>query len=495
MVWLRWVFLSWVFVAVDGHIVNRVFVMHRRVLSVYACVLFIGCAGVGGCERPSAPQPPPPPSVETPKAVEVPKAAAALRSGPMLGYNTQREVLVWAQLSGEGAVQVRYWKQGDSADQGQISAPVNAAAQEDFVTKITLSDLQPGTRYDYDILIDGQAQARPYALTFQTQPLWQWRTDPPALKVAFGSCHYANDPPFDRPGKAWGEGFGIFDQILSQKPDLMLWLGDNVYLREVDWTSAHGIASRHAWNREQQPLQALLASVHHLAIWDDHDFGPNDSDRSFILRDESLALFKRYWGNQTYGRGEAPGVYGQFSWGDVDFFLLDNRYHRAPVNAPDTAEKHLLGPVQMQWLIDSLTASRATFKVIVSGGQVLNPLVVYENWTRHATERQQLLDALRDRQITGVVFLSGDRHHGELIRLDREGLYSLYDFTSSPLTAGVGSGDPENAARVPGTLVLARHFGLLSFEGAKDARTLTMKALDAEGKTLWAHTLRAADLR
>ena len=89
------------------------------------------------------------------------------------------------------------------------------------------------------------------------------------------------------------------------------------------------------------------------------------------------------------------------------------------------------------------------------------------------------------------------------MRLDRPGTYPLYEFTSSPLTAGASTSalDPaspefENPLRVPGTLVAGeRNFGTLSVSGPRADRTLTMRALDPEGAVLWERSVRAADLR
>jgi phosphodiesterase/alkaline phosphatase D-like protein len=60
---------------------------------------------------------------------------------------------------------------------------------------------------------------------------------PRDFRVAFGSCAYVNDPPFDRssrPSGPYGGGYAIFDSIARMKPDMMLWLGDNIYLRDAD---------------------------------------------------------------------------------------------------------------------------------------------------------------------------------------------------------------------------------------------------------------------
>ena len=224
--------------------------------------------------------------------------------------------------------------------------------------------------------------------------------------MAIGSCAYFNLDEQDH----YGGGYEIFEQIRQQSPDLMLWLGDNLYLGPEDWSSAEGIYRRYSAQRAHPSLQPLLASVHHYAIWDDHDYGPNDANRSYPLKGVSLDAFQRFWANPNYGLPDLPGIFGTFSWSDVDFFLLDDRTYRAPGNAPDSVDKPLLGRGQVQWLLDALAASRATFKVVAVGSQVLNPFDRFEGYAQHAKERDSLLKGIKDYGIEGVIFLSGDRH-------------------------------------------------------------------------------------
>ena len=427
-------------------------------------------------------------------------ARATLVAGPMLADVTHRSARVWVQTSRSADVRVTATPAEGDAPPAVVGATVTGS---DGAGTVLLAGLMPGTTYDYAVQIDG-ADGTPTAYPTQlvTQPLWQWRTDPPAFTVAFGSCHYANDPAFDRPGRPYGGPTAIFETIRQQRPDLMLWLGDNVYLREVDWWSASGIDYRYAHMRAEPDLQPLLAAVPHYATWDDHDYGPNDSDRSYVLKDAAFDTFGRYWPGETRGLPGLPGVFTQFQWADVEFFLLDDRYHRAPNDAPPS-DQTILGAGQLQWLLDALTSSRAPFKVVAMGGQVLNPVPVFETYAAVApAERQRLLDEITARGIDGVVFLSGDRHHTELLRLDRAGTYPLYEFTSSPLTAGAStyalredSPERDNPLRVDGTLVAGdRNFGTLTVEGPRTDRTMTMRTFDAEGTLRWEHRVRARDL-
>jgi alkaline phosphatase D len=153
----------------------------------------------------------------------------------------------------------------------------------------------------------------------------------------------------------------------------------------------------------------------------------------------------------------------------------------------------------MRWLQHSLSYSRAPFKVIVNGSQVLNSNARDECFAHYVREQRELVDWIVQNRIRGVLFLSGDRHESELLRVTPDGFYPLYDFTSSPLTAGLTNPMPKeeenNPLRIPGTLVNDLHsFGVLKFSGACNERTLEMQVVDREGRERWTRTVRASEL-
>jgi alkaline phosphatase D len=372
-----------------------------------------------------------------------------------------------------------------------------ALEEQDFAVSLRLANLEPGTRYRYRVLADGEPTGM--SGDFRTQPLWEWRTDPPEASIAIGSCAYVNDGRFDRPGTPFGASFEIFDTIAAQRPDVMLWLGDNVYFRQPEWTSLEGMSARYRAYRQLPALQRLWRSTAHVAIWDDHDYGPNDGDASFVMKGAALEAFRRYWPNPTHGVPGIPGIFTQLRVADADFFLLDDRWYRYPNRYPNVPEKALLGAQQFEWLKQALLTSNATFKVVAMGTQFWNRVSCFETWQNYPDEQQKLRDWLREQRIAGVVFLSGDRHFSELLRLPREGTYPLYEFTSSPLTAGVVTNPDEqersNPDLVPDTMVTQRNFGMLRLAGPKGNRTLAFESYDAAGTLLWRKVLAAAELR
>ncbi len=418
-----------------------------------------------------------------------------LQSGPMVGYSTMREVLLWAQTKTDAEVHFEYFDKENPKERFKTKKQ-RTQSHTGFVAKLIADQVLPGKTYTYELYIDGSKIDRNYPMEFQTQELWQWRTDPPEVRFALGSCNYVNEERFDRPGKPYGSDFEIFDAIHQKKPDFMLWMGDNTYLREADWNSRTGFLHRYTHTRSLPELQPLLASTHHYAIWDDHDYGPNDSDGSFWLKTTASEIFRLFWGNPNYDVIGQGGITGTFQWADLDFFLLDNRYFRTS-NSNFATEREMLGKTQIDWLINALASSRATFKFVVVGGQVISTEAMHENYATFPEERGYLLQKIREAKIEGVVFLDGDRHHTGLSRMkESDRVYPLYDLTCSSLTAGAYPNKEElNQYRLEETLFGEHNFGILKVSGPRTERVLNMTIFDKEGKEVWTKDIHAKDLK
>jgi len=271
-----------------------------------------------------------------------------------------------------------------------------------------------------------------------------------------------------------------------------LWLGDSWYTREVDFFTSWGMAYRVSRDRRMKVVQKFMSAMPHYFIWDDHDYGPNNAGKSFVFKNESREVFKNYTLNPSYGE-DGKGIYTKMSYGDVDFFLTDNRYFRSDDKLVDSIDgkpntaKTYFGSMQMEWLKNALLFSSSPFKIIASGSQVLNPVSTAESLRDYSYEYHELMNFITAHKITGVIFLTGDRHHSEVIKLERPTAYTLYDITISPLTASVGAlrgGEINNPARLPNTLVEAQNFGNISVTGPKDNRVLKVEFIGIKGDKL-----------
>jgi alkaline phosphatase D len=417
---------------------------------------------------------------------------AQIKSGPMLGYADMKEVLIWVQTQQAASVHIQYHEIGDKKI--YTTDPVRTEKATAYIARIIADEVTMGKKYAYEVWVNNKKMSFDYPLEFQTQELWQYRKDPPAFSFIFGTCNYVNEEATDRSGRPYGGADEVYAAMHAQKPDFMLWGGDNFYYREPDYTRT-GMIHRNDHTRGAKSLQPLLANVHHYAIWDDHDYGPNDSDRSFPLKYTSLEMFKMYWGNPNFIFPN-EGITGKFQWADVEFFMMDDRWFRAPNEVADP-QKAYWGEKQMTWLLDALSGSKASFKVIVNGGQVVSPAKVFENMANYEGERNYLLKELKSRNIPGVLFLTGDRHISDLNKLTREGTYPLYDLTVSPMTAGKADAVKQdyNETLVEGTLVTERAFSKIDVSGPAKDRELKITIHNIKGDVIWTKAIKSSELK
>jgi len=190
------------------------------------------------------------------------------------------------------------------------------------------------------------------------------------------------------------------------------------------------------------------------------------------------------------GRPESPrrkqaGVFASYTFGPpgkrVKIILLDGRYHREKPGA--TAD--MLGSEQWQWLEQQLTASDADVHLIGSGIQVIASEHPYEKWAEFPQSRQRLFDLVARSGARNVIFLSGDRHLGEISRFsDPRISQPLYDITSSGMTHHAKDNffhsftHETNQFRC-GKNFVDLNFGLIQFNWDARAPTATLQIRDA----------------
>lgn len=415
----------------------------------------------------------------------------SLTCQPMLGHVGMREAYVWAQFHGElETSELKFELTSSNADSSSLAI---TQSFQDFDCVIwQLDGLEPGT--EYSGVIKSGNHPLSDTILIQTQVLWQYRTEPPELTIGTGSCLYINETAYDRPGSPYGGDYRILESIAAENIDAMLWLGDNVYLREVDFGSYSGYGHRYSHMRQTPELQSLLSACSHYAIWDDHDFGPNDCDGSWIHQDWARKAFDSFWPNPANGLPEGQNLnVSSFQIADVEFFLLDNRSQRVNHDA-GPERRQILGQVQLEWLTQALNNSRAPFKLVAIGGQVLSDAPIYENMARFPEERSQLLQRIDELDIRGVVFLTGDRHNSELTQLQLPGGRWIYDLTVSPLTSGSYDHSEEpNTLRVAETMVGQRNYATLNFSGSRKERVLRMEIKDSDGHPIWTRSIDAGN--
>ena len=434
-------------------------------------------------------------------------STGSIVSGPMLGYQAHREVFIWLETKGTETVKIDYWQQGESDTKQSIIhhkiAPYPAGSQ---IHHFRPGLLKTGVPYEYSITIDGVQQELDVPTSFQTQPLWEWRTAPPDFSFLVGSCAFINEPEFDRPGEGYGKTTRTLELMGESKADFMIWTGDNWYWREPDYDSISGLWYRPSHDRAIPEMKRLLASMHHYATWDDHDYGPNDSNWSYEYKETALDIFKAYWGNHSYGEAHNPGVYSKFYWGDAAFFLMDNHYYRdaAGLDQDKNPGKTKWGRQQLDWLKQSLMAAKELnhfkFLFIATGNQMLQSTSKGESHELYRHEREELMNFILENGLTGIVFLTGDVHFSAMYQREiGDKGQKIYEITSSPITSGAwtniaetpGGTDP---ALIPGTIVNVQNFVQIKITGEDATRTLNISCVDKDGTVCFTRDIKATEL-
>ncbi len=405
--------------------------------------------------------------------------APRLLEGPMIGATTPDSFTVWSRASGTFGMTVEYASDRAFSDV-KATAPVPATLEDDLTTRIKVTGLKPYTDYWYRVKGDNvEDRHRPMPFKVRTAP-----ATPRPIRIAFGSCARVQ----------YDDRQLVFESVVAAQPDLFLWLGDNIY---ADSDAEPAFTDNYGRQRSVDSLQPLLRSVPQLAIWDDHDFGYNDSDSANPVKGMTLKLFKRWWANPAAGLPDTPGVFFRHSFGPIDIFMLDGRYHRDTPSAPDGPTKTMLGAGQKAWLKRELKASRATFKILVSGTG-WSAAKRGDSWASYQNERNELLDFIRDNNVTGCFGISGDVHMGEAncVPWSEKGGYDFYDMASSGLAQTISGKYPDQTpeVRLRQPWIGSANFGVLDFTFGAEPQ-VAMNVCNLMGGPVWDPiVLKLADL-
>jgi alkaline phosphatase D len=323
-----------------------------------------------------------------------------LQAGPQLGHVAHDHALLWIRATAAAEWKVIVSEVGNPSVTRDFPGP--ELVQESGLTGIVkLDGLKPATGYFYEVVLDDRPQtARPLPF-FTTAP----EPDQPIkLRIALGSC--VGDT-LAAAAPSWAELAARREMKPEQGSfDVLLMLGDNHYANSTEpeklrvYYTAHRLTG--AWRE-------LAARTPIYAIWDDHDYGVNDSDSTQKGKEESLRIFKEYWANPSCGEEENPGCYYTFTRGDVQFFMLDCRYYRSPNKAQDGPEKTMLGAKQLEWLKRGLSESKARIKILATGSE-WESFSSEDSWKSFRTERDAFFAWIDEQKIEGIILISGDRH-------------------------------------------------------------------------------------
>jgi alkaline phosphatase D len=338
-------------------------------------------------------------------------SAQVLTHGPVVGGVTSSEARVFVRTNQAANVALCYGTDPNLYN-CQVSQSFQTESSHDFTRIIPLSGLSPETRVYVNAVVNGAPQFPypPYpsfatfppdghAKNFRFVVLTDFKVTRLLRRAVQTYASAANeDPAFVFIG-------GDFDhrnpRTLSEKRHMFKDLYD---------------ANTPYMGRFVNLILKRIPIVHQ---WDDHDAGMDNIDKTYPDWDLTQQAFEEYV--PTYRLPSVtPGIWQQFSYAQVECFVLDCRSHRDPETDPDNANKSMLdgwnlgSEGQLHWLKHGLLTSTARWKIIFTSVVTNTTTKFSDGWGGYQTEWNSLKNFINTNNIQGVVFISGDLHLGAI---------------------------------------------------------------------------------
>ncbi len=323
-----------------------------------------------------------------------------------------------------GETRVLYRVSGESEWRSTPWATVSP--DRDFTRQFTLSGLEPSTGYEL------QVEARQLGSTKIGSSLdGHFRTAPPPdepARVVFAATTGQAYPDQDAPGG----GYKIYPAILELEPSFFVHTGDILYYDQ--WAKNLELA-RWGWARMfSLPTNfEFHRVVPSYFMKDDHDTLSNDSWPS---------MESQFMGEFTFAQGQAvfleqipmgARTYRTFRWGrDLQIWMMENRDYRTANTDPDGPDKTIWGAEQKAWFMETVAASDATFRILISPTPTLGPY--NEGEVDNHTNREgfyyegEEIRSFLAAQVNMIV-ICGDRHYQYVIEDPETG---LREFATGP---------------------------------------------------------------
>jgi alkaline phosphatase D len=287
----------------------------------------------------------------------------------------------------------------------------------------------------------------------------------------------------------------IFNKMSKEtEARFMLWTGDYTYLFKHNLKTYKTIFQRYNMQRTSfNAIDHFMSSIPQYAMWDDHDFGLDNSEGDNLLKPITRSIFRDIFDNPEPPKTEKDGIYFIKEYDDIKCIMMDGRYERNS----EKPNQQMWGNTQMTWLENELKNSTHTFKFIVNGSQILTQTRKREPeaLSYYPDEYSRLINFIKNEKITGVIFISGDIHSSEILKIENKDYYPFYEYTCSALTSQM-TGIFHNAEVIPGYRnEKQNNYGKIRIEGVKGNRKCVLENFNYKGELIFRYTIKEGELR
>ena len=346
------------------------------------------------------------------------------------------------------------------------------------VLKIYVRGLKPNTDYRLQV-IDLVSGALRDERVFQTLDIRNRRS----LKFAVVSC--MSDEYFASGDQTW-------PALLQEKPEVVFIIGDAAYINHGDKTP-ESFWNMHVQSRIRISYYYAPRLIPTMLMWDDHDFGHNDGDSSFAMKNTSLKIWDAFFGSKSivgvYDNG--PGTNGVFTAFGQNFFLLDDRtfLNKGQKN------QSLWGAEGDEFLFARLE-STALPSFLMNGVQYFGGyLLGSESFEKeHRVAFKNILGRLSKIE-SPVVFVSGDVHFSEVMKIEKEILgYETLEITSSSMHSSIVPGQQFRSYNKRRLMSTSVHNFVIIESSVQDSGKIKMnlKSVSAKNRVRFSHQAEIA---
>jgi hypothetical protein len=303
-------------------------------------------------------------------------------------------------------------------------------------------------------------------LTRRSFPVLPRAGDPGPVRIAVAACASQFGP--------------IFGHLADSRPDVLVWQGDLNYPDTVGPLAQTVSGYAGIWRQflRNPTLAPVLERASFAPQRDDHDYGLQDARGGGIPR-RGIAPWDALMNERLHYR---------FPAGLAEVWVLEQRRHKSPPDLPDTPDKTLLGTEQRRWLLRTLAASSAPFKIICSPCSLFYADNERDgNWSTNFTaERDLILDHIAERVSGRAIFVTGDAH--DTMVYERDG---VFECRGCPTDIPDPRDHPGVQAGMIGGAGVAyadtrSHFTLLDARGEGGKARLDVKLVREDGSTPYA---------
>lgn len=275
------------------------------------------------------------------------------------------------------------------------------------------------------------------------------------------------------------ENFKIWSKVVAAQPDLLIFMGDNVYGDMHVDPGPTNLIRRYIEARSRIFFYRSKKLIPVVAIWDDHDFGQNNADGDYQHKESSLKTFKTFYPRDTiegiYAHG--PGVAGSLRAFGLQFLMLDGRYFRSNKKA---ANRMLFGAEQTNWAFSQIESFDGPTWLIM-GNQFFGAFNHRESFEGvFQRDFSNFIERLRATKKLAF-FAGGDVHHSETMNIEPEILdYPTFELTASSIHSISSPFIRRNDRRRKSTT--SKNFVLVTTNFVDDKIQVGFRAIDKDAK-------------